>query len=201
MNLEVWQWIAALSVTLLAAVVQGSIGFGYAMLSVPVLSLIDTRFAPVPQILSALPLTVWAACREWSAVDWKGAWWVLIGRVPGLALGALLLVVSTPRVISALIGGFVLLAVVVLSTDRSFKRSAAIDFGAGAVATVSGYVSGIGGPPIALLFREARGPTLRSTLGVIFTVGVVMTIFGRLSTGHVTRLDAMLGQNLDGLGD
>jgi len=60
-------------------------------------------------------------------------------------------------------------------------------------ATVSGYVSGIGGPPLALLYRDASGPTIRSTLGVLFAVGIVATVVTRGAVGQVTALDLKLG--------
>lgn len=49
----------AFVVTALSSTVQGTIGFGFAVLSVPVLSLLDTRLAPVPQLLLALPISLW----------------------------------------------------------------------------------------------------------------------------------------------
>lgn len=40
-----------------ATTVQGIAGLGFAMVSVPILALIDPSFAPVPQLLMTLPLT------------------------------------------------------------------------------------------------------------------------------------------------
>ncbi len=204
MTLEPWQWLAALVITFAAAVVQGTIGFGYAVLAVPLLSLLDTRLAPVPQILTALPMTVWAACREWSRVDWKGALWIVVGRIPGVAVGALLLSIATPRLLDLLIGSFVLLAVLLLRSEVRVRRSPMVDFSAGLVGTITGYVSGIGGPPIALLFRDADGPTIRATLGVIFSFGVLLAIGGRAVMQQITLLDAsfalvLLGPMLAGM--
>lgn len=189
MNLAVSEWLVVCLVTLVAALIQGTIGLGYAVLAVPLLSLLDPRLAPVPQILTALPLSVWAFAREWRAVDWRGAVWVLVGRVPGALLGALLLAMSSQRTLDFLIGASVLAAVALLSTDLRLKRSPWVDCAAGTFGSLSGYVSGISGPPIALLFRDASGPVLRSTLGVIFTLGVLLTLGLRASTGHISVQD------------
>ena len=189
MNLEAYQWLVACAVTLVAALIQGTIGFGYAVLAVPVLSLVDPRLAPVPQILTALPLSVWAFLREWRAVDWRGAFWVLLGRIPGGFLGALLLTLSTQRTLDFLIGLSVLVAVVMLSLELRVKRSPWVDFGAGVFGTVSGYISGISGPSIALLFRDSGGPALRATLGAIFTFGICITLSLRTATSHITVQD------------
>ena len=179
----------ACAVTFVAAVLQGTIGFGYAVLAVPVLSLLEPGLAPVPQILTALPLSVWALVREWRAIDWRGAAWVLLGRVPGALIGAFLLAVSTERSLDLLIGLSVLAAVLILSTELRFERSPWLDFAAGTFGTVTGYISGISGPPIALLFRDSSGPSLRATLGMIFTVGIVITLSLRTATGHISLQD------------
>ena len=54
----------ALVITAIAAMLQGSVGLGFAMVSVPLLSLIDPRLAPVPQLLVSLPLAL--------AMAWRG---------------------------------------------------------------------------------------------------------------------------------
>ncbi len=195
-DLALSEWLVACAVTLVAALIQGTIGFGYAVLAVPVLSLMDPRLAPVPQILTALPLSVWAFAREWRAVDWRGAVWVLCGRVPGALLGALLLAMSTQRTLDFLIGASVLAAVTLLSTDLRLKRSPWVDGAAGMFGSLSGHVSGISGPPIALLFRDASGPVLRATLGIIFTLGILLTLGLRASTGHISVQDGWVAAAL-----
>lgn len=189
MNLTLSEWLVACAVTLVAALIQGTIGFGYAVLAVPVLSLVDPRLAPVPQILTALPLSLWAFAREWRAVDWRGAIWVLVGRIPGALLGAFSLALSTQRTLDFLIGASVLAAVALLATELRLKRSPWVDCAAGTFGSFSGYVSGISGPPIALLFRDSSGPALRATLGLIFTFGIVLTVGLRASTGHISLQD------------
>ncbi len=193
MGLEAWQWLIVIGVTFLGALLQGTIGFGYAVLSVPVLALVDGRLVPVPQMISALPLTLLAAWHERSHVDLKQVTWILVGRIPGIALGMGLLFVATQRALDLFIGGVVLLGVVILSTPIRLRRSPWVDLAVGAFSTVTGYVSAIGGPPVALLFRDARGPELRSTLGTLFAFGVVMTLSARSLSGQMTRFDLFLG--------
>ncbi|HEX9621918.1 MAG TPA: sulfite exporter TauE/SafE family protein [Polyangiaceae bacterium] len=196
MNFHPWQWAVMLTTTFVAALLQGTIGFGYAVLSVPVLSLIDPRLAPVPQILTALPMTLFAAGREWAHLDVKGATWILVGRLPGAAIGAALLAVATQRALDLLIGAIVLGAVLILATPLKLRRSPSMDFGVGAFATTTGYVSAIGGPPLALLLRDEHGPRLRSTLGLVFAVGIVVTLAVRTATQQITWLDVALGAAL-----
>ncbi len=184
---------AAMVVSCVAAAVQGVVGFGYAIVAVPLLSLIDPRLAPVPQILTALPLTVMTAWRERGDIDGRGVAWIFAGRVPGLAIGALLIAVVSHRVLDVVIGLFVMVGVACLGTVARIPRNRLVDMFAGAMSGMSGYVSGIGGPPLALLYRDASGPTVRSTLGVLFAVGIVATVATRGALGQVTALDLKLG--------
>jgi len=183
----------AMAISCFAAAAQGVVGFGYAIVAVPLLSLVDPRLAPVPQILTALPLTVMTAWRERGDIDGRGVGWILAGRVPGLAIGALLIAVVSHRVLDVVIGLFVMVGVACLGTVARIPRNRLIDMCAGAMSGVSGYVSGIGGPPLALLYRDASGPTIRSTLGVLFAVGIVATVVTRGAVGQVTALDLKLG--------
>ena len=184
---------AVIVISGLAAAIQGVVGFGYAIVAVPLLSLLDPRFAPVPQILTALPLTVMTAWHERGHIDGAGVAWILAGRVPGFVIGALLVTVASLRVLDVFIGLSVLVGVVCMGARGRIPRNRVVDVSAGTVSGVTGYVSGIGGPPLALLYRDARGPIIRSTLGVLFAVGVVATITIRAAVGQVTELDVKLG--------
>ena len=180
---------AAFVVTVAAAVTQGSIGFGFAVLSVPILALVDPALAPVPQMIIELPL-VWAIVwRERADVDWPGVFWVLVGRLPGAALGVLLVAVAGRRLLDLSMAAAVLAAVVILASGASLARNRATQLGVGLASGVMSYVSAIGGPPIALLYRDASGPTIRASLGVIFSVGMAITLGARLVAGHVVWRD------------
>ncbi|MEZ4254216.1 MAG: sulfite exporter TauE/SafE family protein [Polyangiales bacterium] len=179
----------ALVATFAAACAQGVVGFGFAVLSVPVLALVDTRLVPMPQLLITLPMTVMLFARERGAIDRRGLTWLLAGRVPGAALGALLLAVSTPRTLNLWIAFAVLGAVALLASGRSLKRTHATEFVVGVVSGVMAFVAAIGGPPLALLYRDAKGPTLRATLSAVFALGSLITIIARLLAGQLTWLD------------
>ncbi|MCH7845622.1 MAG: sulfite exporter TauE/SafE family protein [Acidobacteria bacterium] len=76
-------WILALVITLAAALIQGVVGVGFAMVSVPLLALIDPRLAPVPQLLIAIPMTMTMAWRERGYIELQRITWIIVGRFPG----------------------------------------------------------------------------------------------------------------------
>lgn len=178
--------LVAVCVTACAAFVQASLGVGFAMLSVPVLAAVDPRLAPEPQLFLMLILTLATAYRERHAMVPRRVAWVIAGRVPGTLIGLGLISAASPRLLQGAIGGLVLVMAGLIATRLRIPRSAASDLGIGVLSSVSGTIATIGGPPLALLFREASGPTVRANLALIFVAGVSITIVGRSLAGQLT---------------
>jgi uncharacterized membrane protein YfcA len=185
-------WIVALMVTLLAATVQGDVGMGFAMVSVPVLALIDPSLAPVPQLLMTLPVTVTMAWRERDHLRLSGIGWVIAGRFPGAAIGVALLAVATRRTLEVAIAITVFAAVAVLASGFHLRRNALTEFGAGVFSGTSGLVASVGGPPLALLYSQEEGPVIRSNLAAIFTIGISITVLARMVSGNITWEDVRI---------
>ncbi|MBV71957.1 MAG: hypothetical protein CMH52_11555 [Myxococcales bacterium] len=185
-------YVIALLVTSVAATLQATIGFGFAVLSVPVLSLIDPKLAPVPQLLLIAPLAVSMAWRERSALDLKGLGWVLVGRGLGAGLGVLLLKLASQFILDMSIAAVVMIAVMSLTLVKRIPRNALTELLAGTVSGTGALVSSIGGPPLALLYRDSGGGTLRSSLATIFIIGLFVTIGARVSGDLITETDVFL---------
>jgi uncharacterized protein len=185
-------WLVAVVVTLGAALVQGTVGIGFAMVSVPILSLLDPRMAPVPQLLLAIPLAVATAWRERGEIDLSGVGWIVAGRIPGVLLGLGLLAIATQALLDATIACFVLIAVAILATGVHIEKTGGAKFGAGVLSGSMGLVASIGGPPLALLYSREEGPTVRSSLAAVFTIGLAMTIVARAVTGNVAGSDVTI---------
>jgi uncharacterized membrane protein YfcA len=185
-------WAVALAVTAGAAAVQGTVGIGFAMISVPILSLIHPDLAPAPQLIVALPLALSMAWRERSAIDLGGIGWIFAGRVPGSIVGALLLGAATAQVLDFFIGVVVLGAVAIVGSGVHIRRTAFTKGTAGAVSGVTGVVSSIGGPPLALIYSSEDSDTIRSTIAAVFSIGVTMSLFFRWAAGHVTMRDIVV---------
>jgi hypothetical protein len=60
--------VLALVAVAVGAVIQGSIGFGYAFVAVPAMALLYTEAVPVTPLLLALPMTVLLGAREWTPI-------------------------------------------------------------------------------------------------------------------------------------
>jgi uncharacterized protein len=182
----------ALVVTLIGALTQGTIGLGFAVVSVPILSLINPMLAPVPQLLLAAPLTFAMTWRERSAIDAKGVGWLLAGRVPGALLGLGVLGLAAQSSIDIGIALSVLVAVAILGTGISVPRNAVSEFGTGIAAGITGMVASMGGPPAALLFKDSEGPTVRASLSLFFSGGLLVTVLFRILADRITGDDVFI---------
>lgn len=166
----------AAAIVFVAAAVQGSLGFGFAILSVPTLTLADPGLAPVPVELLSFPIAAMSLRRERGAADRSGVAWIVAARVPGALAGAWLLSIASERVISIVIGVIVLSALPVLASGFTVPLNAPNRILAGVVSGFSSAASAIGGPPLAMLYSGRRGPQVRSTLGAVFAIGTVVNI-------------------------
>ena len=184
-------WILALAfaITVGAGLVQGTIGFGLAVVSVPILSLLDRDLAPVPQLLIALPLALAMVWREWRHLDLSGVGWVLVGRIPGAALGVVLLKLFSETALDVLIAGLVLAGVAIVASGVVIRLNPFTKLAAGVASGTMGLVASIGGPPLALLYRDVEGGTLRSSLNAIFAIGILFSIVVRGVTGEIAAND------------
>jgi len=90
----------------------------------------------------------------------------------------------------------VILGVAIVVTHASFRRTSAREFVAGVASGTMAMVSAIGGPPIALLYRNDAGPTVRANLGLVFAVGLCITISVRAAAGEVSWDEVAIGAAL-----
>jgi hypothetical protein len=190
------EFAVAFAVSFVAATLHSTVGFGFALLSVPLLSLLDPLFAPVPQLLVVFPLTLAIVFRERHAVDARSTVWIFAGRVPGALIGVALLKVLSSAALDVLMALMVIAGVAIVVSRASFRRTAAREFGAGVASGTMAMVSAIGGPPIALLYRNDTGPTVRANLGLVFAIGLCITISVRAAAGKVSWEEVLIAAAL-----
>lgn len=190
------EFAVAFIVSFIAAALHSTVGFGFALLSVPLLSLLDPLFAPVPQLVVVFPLTLAIVFRERHAVEVRSTLWIFAGRVPGALIGFALLKLLSTAALDVLMSLMVIVGVAIVASRGTFHRTAAREFGAGVASGTMAMVSAIGGPPIALLYRNDSGPTVRANLGLVFAIGLSITIGVRSLAGEVSWSEVVIGAAL-----
>ncbi len=176
------------------ALVQGSIGFGVNLVAAPILVLIDPEFVPFPVILASLALNLLLAARERGELPWRAVRWPMVGAFPACIGGAAAVAVLDRDALSIAFAVLVLVAVA-LSVSGLHPRHTALNLAlAGAASGFMGTTTGIGGPPMGLVFQRQRGPQLRASLLRFFVFTSVMAIIPLSLFGEVHRAD--LGRTL-----
>ena len=190
------EWLVASAIVMTGAALQGSAGFGFALLSSPILGLVDPHLVPGPLIVAVTLLLALTAWRERSAVDLKGLGWVLGGRLPGTVLGAFALKLLSERALTTALGVLVLFAVAVSLRSVRLERRPPLLVAAGVVSGLMGTTAALGGPAVAVLYQHERGALVRATLATYFLVGALMSMTALVIVGRLGQRELGLALGL-----
>lgn len=173
------------SVVLIAAFIQGATGFGFALLAGPVIGIVQPALLPGFLLIEMIPLNGYIMWRERSGIDRPGITWVSAGRLLGTFGGLGVLVLVTEHQLQLLIGVSTVLAVVATLLAPSFDPKRVAFVVAGLITGVTETSTGIGGPPLALVFQHRPAPTLRSSVAACFLIGEVISLATLAVTGKI----------------
>ncbi|MET7929161.1 sulfite exporter TauE/SafE family protein [Streptomyces sp. NPDC005349] len=178
------QILAVLAVTVaIAAFVQGSSGLGFALIVAPVAGILDPALVPVFVLASMIPLNLYVAWRERSSLDLLGAGWITGARLAATPAGLAVLWLIPERSLGLFVGGATVLAAVASLTVPAFTPGRAAYVGAGAVTGLTETATGVGGPPLALVYQHRPPAELRSTVAACFLIGEVASLALLFATG------------------
>jgi uncharacterized membrane protein YfcA len=148
--------VVANLIVLAATAVQASVGLGFALVAVPLLALVDLDFVPGPSLFVSLFLALAMTSVGRAAIDKAELLRIAAGVALGTAGGAMVLVFLRPENMAQLFGALILAAVAISLTGRQLPLTTANLIGAGTVSGIMGTLSGIHGPPLALVYQSAR---------------------------------------------
>ena len=172
-----WQTLVlASAIVVVASFIQGSTGVGFALLVAPVLGLLAPALLPVAVLVLMLPLNAYIAWRERAALDFPSGGWISLGRLAGTFGGLWVLVALSARQLNLLIGWSTLAAVLATLVMPVFRARPAAFVTAGLITGVTETATGIGGPPLALVYQHHPVATMRSTIALCFLVGELMSL-------------------------
>jgi uncharacterized membrane protein YfcA len=174
-------------------VAQATAGFGAAFVTVPTLALVAPELLPGAMLVAALPLSTLMAYRGWDRLDRPASVRLLLGRLPGIAVGTAIVASAGVRLVTAIVAVVLLVAVAAAATGWQVRITPGREIAAGIVSGVTGTAAALGGPPIALLYRDRDPEVLRPTLGLVWAVGIVITLPGLWATGSFDTTQALAG--------
>ncbi|GAA3491384.1 sulfite exporter TauE/SafE family protein [Streptomyces cremeus] len=179
-----------------AAFVQGSSGLGFALIVAPVAGILDPGLLPVFVLAAMIPLNLYVAWRERASLDLRGAGWVTAARLAATPGGLALLWLIPDRSIGLFVGVATVLAAVVSLAAPAFTPGRLAYVGAGAVTGLTETATGVGGPPLALVYQHRPPAELRSTVAACFLVGEVASLLLLFATGEGRPADLGLAAAL-----
>ncbi|MCD6285750.1 MAG: sulfite exporter TauE/SafE family protein [Anaerolineae bacterium] len=177
------QLLAAFCIVVVGALVQGSVGMGLGLVTVPFLLQIDPVFVPGPILASGFLLSLLMVCRERQELNLFEIKWGVVGRVLGTIIASLTLS-QLPQDEAAIAAGLAILLAVGLSfSGLSVEPAIGTLLGAGTVSGIMGTLASVGGPPMALLFQRQKGPQLRATMSGYLLLGGMASVLGLVFVG------------------
>lgn len=181
--------IGILTVFGFAGIVQFATGFGFALVSVPLLTVVTE---PHEAVLLALLMgtigNLGQAVEGRRHTDRPFVVRIMLAAVLGLPLGWLVFTRSDGAVLQVIIGAITLVAVAVLAAGfRLHRASTRLDLGTGLLVGILTTCTGTNGPPLVSVLhaRHVSPPVFRATAATVFLLLDIVAVGLYAVTGHL----------------
>jgi uncharacterized membrane protein YfcA len=175
----------------IAAFMQIVAGFGFSLLSVPVMTLaIEPKIAVVVASITGIFVTAWQAYKERANAEKILVKRMTISAYLGMPLGLLVFLTVNDNVLRFMLGIAVLIAVVLLAMRINLHHvGPRLDFGAGFISGILSTSLSTNGPPLvfALQARQLPPATFRATISAVFALSNIVGMSLFIASGKITR--------------
>lgn len=172
----------------LAGFAQGLTGFGSSLVAMPLLLLLVEVKTAVPlSILNGVAITAILSCQLRQHLDWRKIGPLLVGSLPGIWLGVVLLRESNGRIMQAALGLFqILYALYALNYHpRPRRLAAAWSYLAGFATGAIGSAFSAGGPP-TVIYTTLTGwskEEIKATMSAFFLLNGILIAGAHAASG------------------
>ena len=182
-------------VIFLATLIRSALGFGEALLAVPLLALRlpIALAAPLAVLVSVLVAGV-VVLQDWQKIERRSALWLVAASLPGIPLGLLLLTRVDEHVVKLILGiviaAFSLYALIFQSRLHLKKDHPGWLLIGGFISGVLGGAYGMNGPPLAIYgsLRRWSPQQVRATLQGYFRPASLLGLCAYTAAGLWTRV-------------
>jgi uncharacterized membrane protein YfcA len=190
---------ALAAITLLAAVVNGALGYGFSSITVPLaLLFLQNRTLNPAMVIIEVPLNAYVLWVNRSALPgvWRRLLPIVIGLVPGIALGTVIVAKVSPAQLR-FYTFLVLLPLILLQAAgyrRPIRAERSMGLGFGGGLGVLYAVTTISGPPLAVMLNNQgfAKREFRAALGYIRLAESSFTAIAYATAGLYTSSSLML---------
>jgi uncharacterized membrane protein YfcA len=177
--------VQVLLVVFVATVVRSTLGFGEALIAVPLLALlVPVEIATPIAVLLSVTIAAIIVVQDWRKIHIGSTGWLLLPTFLGIPLGIVLLTSPHPHIVKALLATVIVLfagySLIGKNLPELQRDSRPWLFGCGFLAGVLGGAYGINGPPLAIYgaMRRWSPQHFRATLQGYFLPAGMVTMAG-----------------------
>jgi uncharacterized protein len=182
--------VLVLAVLFLATFIRSALGFGEALVAVPLLALtLPVQVAAPLAVLVSITVAVAVVVQDWRSIHVRSAGWLVLSTLFGIPLGLLMLKTVPESIVKSILGVFII-AFAIYSLGRkpelhSDRLAPLFGFTAG----VLGGAYGMNGPPLVVygVLRRWTPAHFRATLQGYFLIASMVGMAGYALTGLWTR--------------
>jgi uncharacterized membrane protein YfcA len=183
--------IHVLAVLFFATFIRSALGFGEALIAVPLLALsMPVQVAAPLAVLVSITVAVVVVIQDWRHVHFRSAGWLVLSTLFGIPLGLLLLKTVPESVVKSILGAFIIAFAIYSLTGRkpelhNDRLAPLFGFTAG----ILGGAYGMNGPPLVVygVLRRWQPAQFRATLQGYFLIASMVGMAGYAATGLWTR--------------
>jgi uncharacterized protein len=180
-----------LAVLFFATFIRSALGFGEALIAVPLLALsMPVQVAAPLAVLVSITVAVVVVIQDWRQVHFRSAGRLVLSTLFGIPLGLLLLKTVPESVVKSILGAFIIAFALYSLTGRkpelhNDRLAPLFGFTAG----ILGGAYGMNGPPLVVygVLRRWQPAQFRATLQGYFLIASMVGMAGYAATGLWTR--------------
>ena len=180
-----------LAVLFLATFIRSALGFGEALIAVPLLALtLPVQVAAPLAVLVSITVALVVVLQDWRNVHVRSAGWLVLSTLFGIPLGLLLLKTVPETIVKSILGVFIIVFAIYSLTGRkpelhNDRLAPLFGFTAG----ILGGAYGMNGPPLVIygVLRRWQPAQFRATLQGYFLIASIVGMAGYAVTGLWTR--------------
>lgn len=179
--------IEILAVLFFATFIRSALGFGEALIAVPLLALVlPVQVAAPLAVLVSITVALIVVIQDWRNVHVRSAGWLVVSTLFGIPLGLLMLKTVSESIVKEALGAFIIaFALYSLAGRKPELDSDRLAPAFGFVAGILGGAYGMNGPPLVVygVMRRWQPLQFRATLQGYFLIASIVGMTGYALTG------------------
>ena len=185
--------LCAAVAVLTGSILQGSLGFGLALVAAPVLVFLNDDWVPGALFVAGWPLMVLMTWRERKQLNFRSEFQPWLGLIAGVGLGLFLLQSVEASRVTTLVAVVILLAVGLSASGLRIAMNFWTRLSGGFLAGFMGATASIPGPALALLHQGSSPAQMRAILAPFFLLGNTLSLVGLWASGQLSEQTIHVG--------